>query len=390
LYQQVQLALEGQILSGRLRQGEFLPPEPELCRRFAVSAITIRRALTELARDGLIRRKGGVGTVVTGRSRRVRFALLFIGFDDVEWAHQGEIFGTLLGGIGDAAWRANADFSTIRTVDDEALPRVLKRILDEREFDGVLLRTAGDVRPDWLTLLEGRDMPYVSIKRHIEGRPMNVVSMDDVDASCRATTHLIELGHRRIGLLVGPLDISPRRSVLVGYRQALEAHGLPFAAELVRELPRPLGGESEGSAALQSLLELADRPTAACTNGSFLTIGAFDALAHAGLRIPDDMAIVGHGDMRLTRALRPPLTRIDTPYAEIGRLAANTLFELIANPERAPVEVFLRPPLVVGGSSGAVAQSVDSQRRSSPARRETRRATRRARPVTTGLEKTRG
>lgn len=353
LYQQVKQALERQILTGQLRAGDFLPPEPELCRQFAVSTITMRRALMELGRDGLIRRKGGVGTVVAATRRKLRFALVFLGFDEQDWTDRGEIFGNLLAGIGDAAWRANADFSTIRTSASDDPAPIFKTLLDEEHIDGVLLRTAGDVPPRAVDLLESRGMPYVAIKRHIEGRSMNFVTVDDRAALRRATEHLIDAGHTRIALIMAAPDISPRRELLAGYREALAAHGLAVDSRLEQAMPRRgLPTQDNGFAAMRALLALDDRPTAACIDGGEMVIGAFDALTASGLRVPEDMAIVGHGDMRVALGLRPAVTMIETPYAEIGRLAATTLFDLIASPGVAPRQVMLDPPLLVRASSG--------------------------------------
>lgn len=369
LYQQVKHALERQILSGQLRAGDFLPPEPELCRQFAVSTITMRRALMELGRDGLIRRKGGVGTVVAATRRKLRFALLFLGFDEQDWTDRGELFGNLLAGIGDAAWRANADFSTVRTSAREDPTPIFKNLLDERQVDGVLLRTAGDVPPGAVDLLESRGMPYVAIKRHIEGRPMNFVTVDDRAALRRATEHLIELGHTRIALMMAAPDISPRRELLAGYREALGAHGLALDPRLEQTMARRgLPTQEAGFAAMRALLALENPPTAACIDGGEMVIGAFDALAASHLRVPDDIAIVGHGDMRVALGLRPALTMIETPYAEIGRIAAMTLFDLIASPGGGPRQVMLHPPLVVRASCGVrrtrepAGSQLDSQR----------------------------
>lgn len=358
LYVQVKRALEEQILTGQLRRGDFLPPEVELCSHFAVSTITVRRALMELAKDGLIRRKGGIGTVVTAETKKTKFGLLFLGFDDEDWSKRAAIFGSLLGGIGDAAWRANADFSTIRIgAHEDPLP-VLKMLADEREVDGILLRVAGDVEQSHITLLESRGMPYVVIKRHIEGLSMSFVTRDDAGAAAQATEHFIGLGHRRIGFIVGPLDISPRRALLDGYRRVIERHSVPFDERLVKTMPHGrLPSEADGFASMHELLQLTERPTAVLTNGAFVTGGAFDAIGRAGLHIPDDVAVIGCGETFDAPGLRPALTTVGTSYEEIGRVAAETLFRLIARPGSPPLSVFVTTPLVVRESCGATGVS---------------------------------
>ena len=377
LYLQVKRALEEQILSGQLRRGDLLPPEVELCSLFAVSTITVRRALMELARDGLIRRKGGIGTVVTAESKKTKFGLLFLGFDDDDWSRRAAIFGSLLGGIGDAAWRANADFSTIRIgASEDPLP-VLKMLADERELDGILLRVAGDIDEAHVAFLESRGMPYVVIKRHLEGRSMSFVTRDDAGAAAQATEHLIGLGHRRIGLIVGPLDISPRRALLEGYRRTIERHGLPCDERLVKTMPSGrLPTEADGFESMRELLLLPSRPTAVVTNGAFVTGGAYDAISRAGLRISEDVAVVGCGETFNMPGLRPALTAVSTSYEEIGRVAAETLFRLIARPGSPPLSVFVTSALDVRESCGAGRALVrpadrmrDGVRRRSPTRR---------------------
>lgn len=360
LYQQVKKVIGEQILTGQFPKGTLLPSEQELCHTFAVSTITMRRALAELSRDGLIRRMSGIGTLVTSDTKKIRFALLFLGFDSAEWLQRSEIFGSLLAGIGDAAWHANADFSTIRVASDQDAKPVLKMLTEEREVDGILLRSAGDIEESYLTLLESRHLPYVVLKRHIEGRRMNFVTLDDVEASARATSHLINLGHRRIALISGARDISSRRGMYQGYRAALEEHGLQYDESLVH-FNSTLPDETDGCTSMQQLLRLDSPPTAVFAAGDILAIGAMDALHRAGMRVPEDVAIIGYGDSQVARAVRPRLTTVRTPYDEIGRIATEALVQLIVNPSEAPCEVFIRAPLIIRESSGSAVRTSTRQ-----------------------------
>lgn len=383
LYQQVKKVLEEQILTGQFLKGTLLPPEQELCHTFAVSTITMRRALTELSRDGLIRRKSGIGTLVTADTKKIRFALLFLGFDSAEWLQRSEIFGSLLAGIGDAAWHANADFSTIRIASDQDARPILKMLTDEREVDGILLRSAGDIEDSYLTLLESRQLPYVVLKRHIEGRRMNFVTLNDVEASACATSHLINLGHRRIALISGARDISSRRGMYQGYRAALEEHGLQYDESLVH-FTSTLPDAADGCTSMQQLLGLDVPPTAVFAAGDILAIGAMDALDRVGLRVPGDVAIVGYGDTQVARAVRPRLTSVRTPYDEIGRIATDALVRLIVNPSETPCEVFINVPLIVRESSGsAVGTSTCQMEASDRERRMANLAARARRVITT-------
>jgi DNA-binding LacI/PurR family transcriptional regulator len=353
LYQRIKEHLAAEIANGRLRKGDRLLPEEELCRQYGVSSITMRRALLELAREGLIRRQAGVGTVVVSETRRFSLVLLFIGFREEDWRRLSGIFGSLLGGIGEAVWAASADLMTLRLPTDADPTAALDLLLRDRSFDGLLIRSAGDVVEEQILLLEGRQVPYVVIKRHIEGRSMNFVTLDDRAGARTATEHLLRLGYSEVGLIMGPTDISPRREQLEGYREALLKHGLAVDEALILQAGSGPMTEDDGYRLMTHLLRRGKPPRAVFVAGDSLAVGAYAAVHDAGLRIPEDIAMVGYGDLDVARALRPGLTTVATSYYDIGRAAAQHLLEQLAHPHLPARGIFLPPSLVVRESCGS-------------------------------------
>ncbi len=139
-----------------------------------------------------------------------------------------------------------------------------------------------------------------------------------------ATEHLIELGHRRIGVIGGPRTMLCSQARVDGYRAALERAGIDFDPRLVDYGDFRHEG---GFRASRDLLELADRPTAIFAGSDQQAMGAYEAARQAGLRVPDDLSVVGFDDLPLCQWLSPPLTTVRQPLEEMGRVATRTLFQ---------------------------------------------------------------
>lgn len=193
----------------------------------------------------------------------------------------------------------------------------------------------------------------VFIDRRLEGLTCPVVKTDDVRAGILGTKHLIKLGHRRIGHLYGP-DTLNSQERLEGYKQALKKNGLPFAASLMRACGYPY--ERSSYEVISKWINEGDLPTALFTFNDPTAIGAMRAMFDAGLRVPEDVAIVGCGITRYGDLLRVPLTTVSWPPAEMGRVAAELLIELIkgtAGKTNGARQTIFEPELVVRGSCGA-------------------------------------
>lgn len=187
----------------------------------------------------------------------------------------------------------------------------------------------------------------------------DLVTVDNIEGTRLGVDHLVALGHRRVALLGGPSRHSTAIERDQGYRQALRAAGLALRAELVY---RGDFREPGGYQGMTALLAVRPRPTAVFVANNLMTLGALRALHEAGLRIPDDMALVGFDDVPWATSLNPPLTAVSQPSQEIGSTAADLLLDRLARPERTVRHVILQTRLIVRASCGASRCTQESQK----------------------------
>jgi len=158
-----------------------------------------------------------------------------------------------------------------------------------------------------------------------------------------ATRYLLGLGHRRIGFITGALDLGCAVDRLGGYQAALSDHNLLSDPALIAtgDFHRP-----QGFAGAQALLDLPERPTAILASNDEMAFGAMEAARVNGLRIPDDISVVGFDDIPQASAVHPPLTTVRQPLHEMGRTATQMLLQLIADPQLQVGRVALPTELV--------------------------------------------
>lgn len=348
MYQQVRQDLLARIRRGEFPPGSLLPSENQLCEEYGVSVTTARRAFLELVNEGVVQRKAGVGTMVAPRVRRARVAFVSIDYVGDAWRQISSVMGELIAGVGEYAWQHDAILSMTGIEDDES-PAYLRSLVEDRSADGVLLRVANDIREEHLDILERAGMPYVVIKRHIPGRKMNYVNSDDVTGARLATSHLLELGYRRIGFVCAKPEIMVGRDRLRGYREALREYGVGYDDGLVRH--EPYFTREMGYRAVRSLLELEEPPEAVFVASDTMAIGGYEAARDLGMEIPEDVAFVGYDDIPPAALLQPGLTTVRTSYYDFGYLATELLLDLIDGRELPPQRRVIRPRLVVRGST---------------------------------------
>jgi LacI family transcriptional regulator len=242
---------------------------------------------------------------------------------------------------------------------DEEGPRAeiaLEGLLEHR-VDGVMIAPpAGSLSRHYAAYLaSGR--PLVCIERQVLGVEADYVGVDGRAGGFAAASHLLALGRQRLGLVSLPLDVSASRERLEGVREALQAAGRTLKDEQIA-----IGhfSEREGFAAAQRLLERESRPDALIVAGLRMTIGAFAAVRAAGLRIPEDVALVGYDETPWAAVLTPPLTVVRQPARDLGRIAAEMLLRrLQGEAEGEPQSTILQPELFVRGSCGSTGTQVD-------------------------------
>lgn len=174
-----------------------------------------------------------------------------------------------------------------------------------------------------------------------------------------ATRHLIDLGHRRIGIITGPPDMMASTARLSGYRTALDSAGIAVDPELIRP------GEfhhADGLAEGRALLSLPDRPTAIFASSDLYALGVYEAARSLGLTIPGDLSVVGYDDLRIAQWAGPPLTTIHVPLLAMAEQAVQLVTRLADEPGLAFSRIDIDTSLVVRGSTAAPARSARSLR----------------------------
>ncbi|HEY9064239.1 MAG TPA: LacI family DNA-binding transcriptional regulator [Burkholderiaceae bacterium] len=254
-------------------------------------------------------------------------------------------FAEIIRGIEDACFAAGFNVILCNSDDDPHKQAAYVRVLSEKQVDGlIVLSSGGD--PDLLDMLRNASMPQVVVDRELEDLAADLVEVDHEGGARLAVEHLIALGHTRIACIAGPLALSPARQRVQGWRGALAAAGLPGDETLVAIGSFTAEG---GHAAMRALLER--RPSAVFASNDLMAIGAICAAAEAGLRVPQDLSVIGFDDIALAAFSNPPLTTIAQPKHQTGELAARMLLQRIAKPKRPLQREILRPTLVLRRST---------------------------------------
>ena len=208
----------------------------------------------------------------------------------------------------------------------------LRRLL-EREVDALIL-VGLDHHDDVWRLLEISGCPAVAIWGHANNPPIPCMGFDNASAAEFAVDHLVELGHRRIGMVAGISTGNDRaRARRRGVEAALRRHGLRADAELFTEKPY---SHNDGRAGLAELLALDERPTAIMCGNDVLAMGVMFEARDRGLAVPDDLSVIGFDNLPITEQLSPALTTIEVPSEAIGRAAASALVDHLS--EATPIE----------------------------------------------------
>jgi DNA-binding LacI/PurR family transcriptional regulator len=216
----------------------------------------------------------------------------------------------------------------------------------ERRVDGIIV-TSSRVGALYLPLLSEMRVPIVLVNNQHPGEFVHSVMIGNLAGSREAANHLIALGHRRIAYLGDQFGYQSDTERFAGYRQALDDAGLPFLSEMA---VRGDGKPEEAMRAMEKLLALADPPTAVCCYNDMSALGAMRSIHLAGLRVPQDISLVGFDDLFLASYTQPRLTTVRQPMRRMGLLAMENLFKLMSGEDTA-IRITVEPELIVREST---------------------------------------
>ena len=220
------------------------------------------------------------------------------------------------------------------------------QMLRAKQVDGVVITPHDDPLALIEPLRQAR-IPVVVLEHDLPG--VHCIAVDELQGGRIATQHLLDLGHRRIGLIKRKPTSALSTQRFVGYQQALAGAGIDFDPELVIECTT---GQAAGAQAMQQLLALSEPPTAVFTHNDVLAMGVIYAIHSAGYAVPGDISVVGYDDTTSAAYLTPPLTTVRSPKAEMGLLAGRTILQLVQQQDSLPAETVTLPvELVVRAST---------------------------------------
>ncbi len=328
----------------------------DIARELGVSVVTVSKALrnhddiSEETRNKVLQRMRDLNyrpnlaarALVTGKS-------LIVGFVVPGLLHS--FFGEIAKGLTNV-FRKKGYGLVIATSEEE--PELEQQEIEQllaRRVDALIVASTQAGR-ETFDRMEEQETPFVLIDRRISGLKANFVGVDDKTVGLMATEHLIQCGCRRIAYIFGT-KLSPALGRLEGYRTALERHGIPLRPEYERSLDET--GDATDDAAygiMKELLALPERPDGVFGFNDQFAVSAMKAVLDAGLRIPEDVAFVGSGNIRHADFLRVPLTTIDQNSVLIGERAAKLALAMIESKTALPPKtVVVEPKLVVRQSS---------------------------------------
>jgi len=295
-----------------------------------------RQRVEQLLRDHGYQRRGGRPQ---GRAR-----LIDLVFNDLDspWAVE------IIRGVEDAAHAAGVGTVVTAIHRRASAAREWLDNLGERASDGAILVTS-DLDPDLHAELRSLEVPAVVVDpAGVPGLDVPTIGVTNWAGGLSATEHLTGLGHRRIGFVAGTAALWSARARLDGYRAGLESAGLPFDPSLV------VAGDfdyASGARAADVLLALGDPPTAVFAANDQMALGVYEGVRRKGMRVPEDVSVVGFDDLPQARWSAPPLTTVHQPLAEMGMMAARTVLRMVDGETVESPRVELATRLVVRDST---------------------------------------
>jgi LacI family transcriptional regulator len=221
--------------------------------------------------------------------------------------------------------------------------------LAEGMVDGLLLVLPRSPA-DYIGTLTRREFPFVLIDHQGTDEDCPAVGATNWQGAYNATEYLIKLGHTQIGFITGSMDLGCAQDRLAGYRSALRTHHIPETPELVYE-----GDffQPDGYAGASAFLDLAVSPTAIFASNDVMAMGVMDAVRNRGLRVPDDISVVGFDNVPQSAVVFPPLTTVQQPLEQMGRVATQMLLGILKSPKGDASRIELPTELVVRSSTSA-------------------------------------
>jgi LacI family transcriptional regulator len=326
----------------------------EVAERAGVSTMTVSRVLNESSRvqpetrqkvELAIAELGYVPNSLARGLSSQKTGVLALIVPDVA----NPFFTKAVRGAENVAWRNGYRAILCNTENDITREKAYLADMLAQRVEGLIIAPTSDLSRRQLNLVVQHQVPFVMMDRAVEGLDNDLVEGDNAGGSRRLVEHLISLGHRRIAMVNGPMDISTSRDRLKGYRQALEAANIAYDPALVIQTTvDQLGGYRAG----KQLLEFRERPTAVFTVNNLTAVGVVQVVREVGLNIPEDLALVCFDDIEIASIICPFVTVMAQPAESFGTIALQLLLDRISGRAVERRHVTLSPELIIRESCG--------------------------------------
>jgi LacI family transcriptional regulator len=233
------------------------------------------------------------------------------------------------------------------SLDDETTEAELLQLLAGRKVDGIIIAPTGK-SSGHVAEIQRQGIPVLVIDRFFPDTKLPYVTTDNYRGALLATEYFIEMGHRRIACIQGINGISANNDRIKGYCDALQNHEIPVDKKII------LGtdfGEENGYIQTQKLLAMKELPTAIFALSNLISLGTLRALKEAQLNVPEDVSIVSFDEQPFSAFLNCPMTTVEQPREEIGKLAFQHLLKTIDNGNSEIIKnIMLKPKLIIRDS----------------------------------------
>mgnify|MGYP001049921520 CR=1 FL=1 len=248
-------------------------------------------------------------------------------------------------------WKYTVIFSS--TDNKREVQKEYINIFQEQRVDGIIFASAALQDPD-VEVLFKENFPFVLVNRKIDTIKTDFIVLDNVKGAYIATEHLIKLGHKRIGFIYGNLTYSTGLDRLEGYKNALREYGIEQDPNLIKS--GDFRRES-GYLAFKEFLKMENPPNAVFASNDFMALGALEAASELGVKIPEDIALIGFDNINFASFKFVNLTTISQRIYEMGTKGIQLLIRKIENPENwTSQEIYLEPKLIIRNSCGYAAK----------------------------------
>lgn len=227
-------------------------------------------------------------------------------------------------------------------------PELVPRFLLERNVDGVII--AGKVNPKLVDYVERLGLPMMLVDYTFPKKRISSVLIDNRKGAHLAVQHLVNLGHREIGFIGGDIEHPSLAERFLAYKDCLVANGITLNQNLMMT-DEPDSGMKNGSSAMRLMLERDGKPTAIFAANDAMAIGCMQFLKQRGIKIPDDVAVVGFDDIEKSSLVEPRLTTIKVFKEELGKVAVRRIVDAVKTKSHTIVNTFVPVELVIREST---------------------------------------